>query len=346
MESWHWWWIAGILLVTVVATRLGHRYLTRLAEAAAHNTRPVLEAVWRAMAHALKFSLACVALARILYVVPWPERLANGAHTLAAVADTVAVAYLAMALTNVAARWVEQAARRTRSRMDDMLAPLVGKTLRGVVWVLAMVQIVQTLSNRPITSILAGLGIGGLAVALAAQETIRNFFGSLVLLMDKPFEIGDRIRAGDLDGEVIAVGFRSTRIRTLDGERVTIPNADLASRVIYNVGQRSYIRRVLTLGIAYETPPERVRRALEILREMLNNHEGMDPAYPPRIHFTEFAPYSLNLEVVFWYHPADWWKCRAFVERLNLRILEQFNREGIVFAYPTQTVYVNPPHPA
>jgi MscS family membrane protein len=220
---------------------------------------------------------------------------------------------------------------------QQMISPLVRKTLRVTILLFGAVQIGQVLTNTPVTAILAGLGVGGLAVALAAQETIKNFFGSLVLATDRPFDLGDRIQVDAFDGNVEAVGMRSTRIRTLDGHLVTIPNGELANKSIRNVAKRPYIQRNFTLGLVYDTPPEKIRRALAILKELLEGHEGMRPDHPPRVTFTTLNQWSLDIQVIYWYAPADWWAYMAFSEDLNLKILERFSAEGIEFAFPTQT---------
>jgi MscS family membrane protein len=177
------------------------------------------------------------------------------------------------------------------------------------------------LSDKPITSIIAGLGIGGLAVALAAQDTIKNFFGSIVLFVDKPFEMGDRIAIDGHDGPVEEVGLRSTKIRTLDGHLVTIPNGELANKTIQNIGKRPYIKRITNLTITY-------------------NHEGMHKDFPPRIYFNEFNSESLNIMVIYWYHPPDYWEFMTFTENFNKEVFRRFNDEGIDFAFPTQTLYL------
>jgi MscS family membrane protein len=253
---------------------------------------------------------------------------------------TAAVAVLLWRMVDVLNVWMSLSAAKSARRLNDMLAPLVCKSARTAIVVVALLRGLQNLSDKPITSIIAGLGIGGLAVALASQETIKNFFGSLVILADKPFELGDRIRVDGHDGPVEAVGFRSTRLRTFDGHLVTIPNGELANRTIENVGNRPYIRQVLNLGIAYDTPPDRVERALEIVKECLRDHEGMRPEFPPRAYFNAFNAASLNIQAIYWYHPPDWWAFCAFSERLNLAILRRFREAGIEFAFPTQTVYL------
>lgn len=231
---------------------------------------------------------------------------------------------------------------KTQTKMDDMMAPMVRKSLRVVVVTLALVQVAQILSDKPITSILAGLGVGGLAVALAAQETIKNFFGSLVIFADKPFELGERIVVSGQDGVVEEVGFRSTRIRTLSGHLVTIPNGELANQTIENIGKRPYIKRVMDIGITYNTPPEKVQQALDILKALLDNHECMNPNFPPRAFLAGFGDFSLNLQATYWYHSAKYIDYLAFSEKINMELLKRYNEAGIDFAFPTQTLYVNP----
>jgi MscS family membrane protein len=160
------------------------------------------------------------------------------------------------------------------------------------------------------------------------------------LLGDKPFELGDRVIVGDIDGPVVEVGFRSTRIRTLDGNLVSIPNGDLANKAITNVGKRPSIRRIMNLGVTYDTPPEKVEKAVEIVKEVLKNHEGVAEEFPPRVYFNDFKDFSLNIFAIYWYHPADWWKYCEFSEGVNIEILKRFNAEGIEFAFPSQTLYL------
>jgi MscS family membrane protein len=178
----------------------------------------------------------------------------------------VAISTLLFFLVEVPSHWLMKKAAQTESKLDDMLVPIVRKSLRLAIIILAMVQSAQILSDKPITSILAGLGIGGLALALAAQDTLKNFFGSIVIFVDKPFQVGDRVMIDGFDGPVEEVGLRSTKIRTLDGYLVTVPNGELANKTISNIGKRPYIKRVANITITYDTPPEMVYRALEIIK--------------------------------------------------------------------------------
>ena len=264
----------------------------------------------------------------------------GGVSDAIAVLYTFSITFFIYSLVDVVDFSLSRFGARTPSKMDDMLAPMVRKCLRVVIVVLSLVQVAQILSDKPITSILAGLGVGGLAIALAAQETIKNFFGSLVIFADKPFELGEKIIAGGKDGVVEEVGFRSTRIRTAEGHLVTIPNGELANMMVENVGKRPCIKRVMDVGVTYDTTPEKMQEAIDILKELLDNHEGMNPKMPPRVFFSDFMDCSLNIRAIYWYHPPEYWEYIAFSEKLNMELLRRYNEAGIEFAFPTQTIHM------
>jgi MscS family membrane protein len=188
--------------------------------------------------------------------------------------------------------------------------------------------------------LITGLGVGGLAVALAARPTIENLIGGLMILADRPYRVGQRIKVKGIDGIVQQIGMRSTKIRLLNGPQVTIPNEEMARTEIENVSRRQYIKRSTRITIKYDTPPEKVEKAVDIIRDILDDHEGMDPKRPPRVYFTEFNPDSLNISMMYWYHPAEFWKSRAFGQKVNLKIMQEFKKEGIKFAVPTTTTYL------
>jgi MscS family membrane protein len=154
----------------------------------------------------------------------------------------------------------------------------------------------------------------------------------MVIFADRPFELGDEITADGQTGVVESVGFRSTRFRTNEGHLVTIPNGQLANLTIVNISRRRNLVRKFTLQLAPGQPAEKVQQALAAVNEILANHEGLDPAQPPRVHFTELTAANLTLSVQYWYHPADRWKFLAFSERVNLEILRRFRAAGIALA--------------
>ncbi len=329
-----------IILASFVAGRIA-RHLLQAAASKAENKKPaLLPAELRALASAAGFLAFAIGLLLGKDFLLMNERVASLAQSVTDVLFILALAWMAYCQVDVVNEWMVRVTSKTASKMDDMLVPLVRKSLRVTIVVLAILQVATTLSDKPVTSLLAGIGVGSLAIALASQETLKQFFGSLVIFADKPFELGDRIVVDGHDGPVEEVGFRSTRIRTLEGHLVTIPNGELANKTILNIGRRPYIRRLMNLTITYDTPPEKVQRAMEILKELLKDHEGMRPDFPPRVAFNEFNNSSLNILVIFWYHPPNYWDFMKFSEQLNLEILRRFNAEGIEFAFPTQTLYL------
>ncbi len=189
----------------------------------------------------------------------------------------------------------------------------------------------------PLTTLLAGAGVSGLAVALAAQDTLKNFFGSLMIVIDRPFRVGERIVTKGYDGVVEEIGLRSTKIRLLTGHQATIPNDEMARTDVENVGRRLHIRRIQDIALSFDTPPEKVHQALDIVRAALEDHEGMNEDFPPRVFFTDFRRDCLNLRIIYWYHPPAYWNFLAHSEKLNTQIMREFAAAGIRFALPATT---------
>lgn len=339
-ELWRILLLFAILLLSLIIGRFFKYLFNKGGQKAQSKKKDILSVTQYALAKSSVFILFSIGLKAGLSILQLPDSLKGIVNTTSTILIILGIGYGVYNLVDVVDVWLRRFAKSTKSQLDDMLAPLVVKSLRVTVAILTLLQVAQTLSNKPITSIIAGLGVGGLAVALAAQDTIRNFFGSLVIFSDKPFEVGDRISVEGFDGPVEEVGFRSTRIRTLDGHMVSIPNGQLANMTIQNIGKRPYIKRVMTVTVTYDTSPEKLQKALDILKEILDNHEGMDPEFPPKVYFSDFASTSLDILVLYWYHPPDYWKFMEFSERVNFEILKRFNGEGIDFAFPTQTIYV------
>ena len=316
-------------------------FLSTFSNSKRFEGKDVVQVTFKAFARPVPFLFFTIGLRYGLNSLELSEGVEHMVSDSFSVLFTVAVTYFIYSLVDVVDYGITHITGKTQTKMDDMMAPMVRKSLRITIVVLALVQVAQILSDKPITSILAGLGVGGLAVALAAQDTIKNFFGSLVIFADKPFELADRVVVNGHDGTVEEVGFRSTRIRTLDGHLVTVPNGELANMMIQNIGKRPYIKRVMNIGITYDTPPEKVEEALAILRDILDNHEGMSEEFPPRVYFNQYNDCSLNILAIYWYHPPAYWDFLAHAEWVNMELLRRYNDSGIEFAFPTQTIYLN-----
>ena len=333
--------LLGWMVFPMLAGKLLQIILGTVGKSKRFEQKQWMQVAFKAVGRPIPFLFATIGLRFGLNTLEFDESVDAVIADTFAVLFTIAVTFFIYSLVDVVDHAITHFTGKTQTKMDDMMAPMVRKSLRVVIVVLALVQIAQILSDKPITTIITGLGVGGLALALAAQETIKNFFGSLVIFADKPFELGERVKVGGYDGPIEEVGFRSTRLRTLDGHQVTIPNGELANMMIQNIGKRPYIKRVMNVTITYDTPPEKVEEALAILRGILDNHEGMKEDFPPRVFFNEYNACSLNILAIYWYHPPEYWKYLEHAEKVNLELLNRYNDAGIEFAFPTQTLYVN-----
>ncbi|WP_273149614.1 mechanosensitive ion channel family protein [Methylophaga thiooxydans] len=235
------------------------------------------------------------------------------------------------------ALWTNKALR-TSNKFDDLLVPMISKSLKVFVVVIGIVFAADNL-NIDVTSLLAGLGLGGLAFALAAKDLLGNFFGSVTVLLDRPFSIGDWVVIGDIEGMVEEVGFRSTRVRTFYNSLVTMPNSILTTTKIDNMGARRYRRMKSMLAVTYDTPPERIEAFCEGIRKIIQMHPYMRKDMY-QVYFNEYGAASLDILVyVFWATP-DWNTELRERHRFLLDILRLARQLEIEFAYPTQTLYL------
>jgi len=255
----------------------------------------------------------------------------------------LAGAYFIYRLVDIIEYYLKRWTSRTQSKLDDMLVPMIRKSLRIFIVVVGVLFIADNILGMDIGAILATAGIGGLAFALAAKDTVANFFGSVTIFADRPFQVGERIRIGGFDGPVEEVGIRSTRIRTLDGHLVSVPNNMIANEMLENIGRRPYIKRIANIGVTYDTPPEKVEKAVQMIKEILAGIEEVssDSELEPKVYFSEFKDYYLNILMIYWFKPPNYWDYQQTNEKINLAIMRAFEAEGIEFAFPTQTLHIN-----
>ena len=234
--------------------------------------------------------------------------------------------------------YLEMKAAQTKNTMDDQLVPIIRKSLRVFVVTFGTLAILQSL-NISILPLLTGLSIGGLAFALAAQDTIKNFFGSVMIFIDKPFQIGHWITTDGVDGTVEEVGLRSTRIRTFSNSLVTVPNGKLADATINNHGLRVYRRFYTTLSINYDTPPALIEVFIDGLKEIVNQHPDTNPEHN-NIFFNDMGAHSLNIMFYIFFEVPDWSSELKARHEILLEILKLGNALKVNFAFPTQTLHI------
>ncbi len=241
-------------------------------------------------------------------------------------------------LVNILAIYLIRLANKTQSTLDDQLVPLLRKTLKTFVVLIGTLFILDNL-NINIIPLLTGLSIGGLAFALAAQDTIKNFFGSLMIFIDKPFQIGDWITTGEIDGNVEEVGFRSSRVRTFRNSVMYVPNGKLADSVIDNHGLRKYRRFYTQISVQYDTPPELINIFIEGLRKVVDSHPNTrKDSY--NIYLNDMAASSLNIMFYIFFEVPSWPDELKARHEILLEIIKLGDHLGVRFAFPTQTLHV------
>lgn len=226
-----------------------------------------------------------------------------------------------------------------KNAMSDTLTPFLEKLFTAVIWILGLLLFLSNIGFE-VTSLIAGLGLGGLAFALAAKDTLGNFFASLAIFLDRPFVVGDMVDIGGQEGTVREVGMRSTRLQSFQGDtEFVLPNSYVAENIIENISKRRGVRFDFMLGLVYETSPQKIRKAVEIVKAILEQHDDVEEGY--WVNFYEFGDFSLNIQVKMLLSSGPDnsydYVLRAR-EEINFEILEQFLQEKIEMAFPTQTL--------
>ncbi len=222
----------------------------------------------------------------------------------------------------------------TGLKIDDSIAPALGTAAKIIVITIAT-TIILTIFGYNVTAILAGLGIGGIAIAFAAQQTIADIFGGVSILTSRPFRIGDTILVEGITGTVKKVGLRTTKLTGLDKSEITFSNAKLANAIIRNLSTGIEQRVELNLGLTYNTPKEKIQLACDLVKNIIFEHPQC--ANNPMIYFSDFKDYYLNILVIYFITHKDWVPVR---HEINLKIKEAFDKNKIDFAFPTQTIHM------
>lgn len=253
---------------------------------------------------------------------------------------------LAVSLTRVAIKLIvifgeilKKRAATTESKQDDQLIPFVIEVAKIILIVISVILVVGTIFELNVGSLVAGLGIGGLAIALAAKESLENLFSSFTIFLDKPFVVGDLVKIGEIEGVIERVGFRSTRIRTLEKSFLTIPNKKMVDAELDNLSLRTFRRVKFFIGLTYGTKVETIKSIVHAIEEYLNNHELTNEEV--HVRFKEFGPSSLNIMVLYFINTMDYATYLKYREEINFRIMEIVEEKGSEFAFPTQTLHLH-----
>ena len=346
------WRFGGVLLVVLVTLAAGrivqyiiNNYAARLEQKTGTNVLVLLLRALAKPAYVAIFAAGfffCKALLHFNDETGISTSVGATWTKIANVLGAIAVAYALYRLVDVAEHFLHKVVGRTETKLDDMLVPVIRKSLRITITIVAALLIAENILDANVKSLLLSAGVGGIAVALAAKDTIANFFGSITIFADRPFQIHELVKINGHYGLVEEVGFRSSRIRTLQGSLVTIPNNTIANAAIENVGRRPFIRRTSNITITYGSGTKKTGRAVEIIKNVLSKvpEINSDPEKPPRVYFSDFNDWALNIYMSYWVKPPDYWLYQEVNERVNFEIMKRFEAEDIEFAFPSQTLYL------
>jgi MscS family membrane protein len=251
------------------------------------------------------------------------------------VAITFDVSWLVVRLVDaLIVEYLTPLVKKTDADLDDQLLPIVRKSLKAVIWIIAIVVGLNN-AGYDVGALLAGLGLGGLAFAMAAKDSVSNLFGGVTVFMDKPFKINDRVQIDGYDGNITDIGLRSTKLKTLAGRIVTIPNHKFTDSYIENVSSEPNRKMSMTLGLTYDMNHEDVQKAIDILKDI--NEKSKYTEENCVVYFESFGDFTLNVSFTYYVKSEpDYWFLGP--NDINMQVLQRFNEAGLEFAFPTQTI--------
>ncbi len=329
--------MVGILLRTTLLAKM----LKPLEFLARRTKTNADETFFKEVRRPLGWVLNLIAVYFALLVLQLPETVMVTAILILQTMGTVFVSWGVFILVDAVAAYLTEMADRTDNVLDDHLVPLLKRVLRIAVFAVTAITVIQQW-GYDVTSLIAGLGIGGLAFALAAQSTLSNWFGSFMILTDRPFLVGDLIRSSHGEGVVQDIGMRSTKIRTFAQTIITVPNSDLATTPVENVTVLSAMNVNFEIGLTYSTTRPQMERIIVKLKEVMSADEDVD-SERVLVCFNGFGDSSLNILIHCFVRTSDIWKWHVIRERLLFKTMTVVQEEGASFAFPSQSVYFETP---
>ena len=326
----------GAILLTWVVLRLVRKYVVQLLKNLTSRTSSQFDDLLINVTE--KFVIPYLYLA-INYGIIHQLNLSVQATRILEVAMLFITTWFAVRLINFCMQHAVHAYFRRRDEPLEREKQLNGILMvaKAIVWIFGIVLLIDNLGYN-VTTIIAGLGVGGIAIALAAQNILSDLFSYLVIFFDKPFEIGDFIVTNGHSGSVEKMGIKTSHIRSPDGQQLVMPNAELVKSVIHNYKRQKRRRIVFRIGVVYSTPAEKIRQIPDWIRELVQKESK---ATFDRTHLVAFGASSLDIEIVYFLESPDYMLYMDTHHRICLHIIEKFEQEGVEFAFPTQTIYLN-----
>ncbi|MCA9689151.1 MAG: mechanosensitive ion channel family protein [Myxococcales bacterium] len=338
-ESWRFIAAALTVLLTVLLRRAVMKLVMRgLRELTAKTKTKLDDALVEALDPPVAYFVLTFGLYLSLQWIGLPTAVDATVLLLYRLCVIILVGWTLLRCTTLVTGLISGLASRTSSHLDDHLVPMIGRIVRVIVFALVVVFMAQELGYS-VGGLLAGLGVAGMAFALAAKDTLANWFGALMIYTDRPFEIGDWVKTSDLEGVVEDIGLRSTKVRTFAKTVVSVPNSALASDVIENFSRMPIRRVYFKFGVTYATTPAQMRETVERIKDILRAHPEVDQRFW-LVKFNEFTDSALSIMLYFFTTTTDWERYLSIREEVNLKILERIEEIGVAAAFPTQSVYL------
>ncbi len=333
-ELWRYVLVVGVIVIAGFLYPVLRFFFSRLSHRIEDGTakRTAVELISRLARGTLPLFAVWVIL-RMFRLPPAIQPIIDG---LFVILVTVLVIRVSTKLVDLLTIVLRTRAARTQTKIDDHLVRFLGRGLKWFLWAIGLLLIFQNLGYN-VTSVLAGLGIGGLAIAFAAQDTLSNIFGAVMIFADRPFQVGDLVSIEGYEGWIEGVGLRSTKLRTYDGTVAVLPNKMVTSSSLINLAARPMRRTAFTIGVTYDTNYDRLQQALDILREVLDEHPATGKY---RVYFNSFGDSSLDILIHHWCTKLDMDGYLEVLEEINLEIKRRFEQAQIEFAFPSRTVYL------
>ncbi|HEY7233959.1 MAG TPA: mechanosensitive ion channel domain-containing protein [Gemmatimonadaceae bacterium] len=339
MQWWQWLALPLVLSVAVAVGWAGSRVLQAVAQRVTRRTIATWDdTMLERLAPPITVACTLMVVAVAVPLLGLNQPAADAAYRLVRAALVVVAFWAIWRLIDVARRLVARSAWASHTAGSRSLLPLGVRSAKVAVSAVAAVSVLSLL-GYPVASLIAGLGLGGLALALAAQKTVENVFGAFSIGIDQPFREGDFVKIEDFVGTVEAIGLRSTRFRTLDRTLVTIPNGRLADMRLESFTARDRLRLATVIGLVYETTGDQMREALAGFEAVLRAHPKIWPDAVV-VRFREFAASSLDIEIMAWFRTADWGEFQTIRQEILLSFMHVVETAGTAFAYPTHTIHV------
>jgi len=325
----------GLFVLLILALRLFRRIVMWRLKKWSEKTKTTLDdfiikVIERAVFPLLNFGA--------FYLSVTTLNLSDKIHNLLHGISAVVITYFVLRFVISVIKYAIESKMMKEDDTDAKLRQIKGimVIIKIVVWILGMIFLLDNF-GYDVTAFVTGLGIGGIAVALAAQNILGDLFNYLVIFFDKPFEVGDFIIVDDKRGTVEAIGIKTSRIRSLTGEELVFANSDLSNSRIHNYKRMARRRVLFTLGVTYQTSLENMRIIPEIIKNIITSQKETEF---DRAHFSKYGDFSLDIEIVYYVLSTEYNKYMDIQQSINLKIFEEFAGRGIEFAYPTQTLFV------